>query len=114
MDIGDWTESALATPIILSAGTTYRVTGHYGPNVWGYYTSAWPTTFANGSVGQTFYTAYGDNFPVQVYTNAQGPLVDLRYQVVTSNSIAISPSSSGAFGAAFGAATSRWDKPLPT
>ena len=43
-------------------------------------------------------TAYGDSFPVQVYTNAQGPLVDLRYQVVTSNSIAISPSSSGAFG----------------
>ncbi|MCX6922169.1 MAG: C10 family peptidase, partial [Verrucomicrobia bacterium] len=95
---GSWVEATLAAPIMLYAGTTYRVTGHYGTNVWGYYTtSSWPTTFANGSVDQTFYTASGDGFPVQVFTSAQGPLVDLRYQIVSSNSISISPTSSGAF-----------------
>jgi hypothetical protein len=94
---GSWVEAALATPVTLSAGTTYRVTGHYGANVWGYYTASWPTTFADGAVGQTFYTAYGDAFPAQVYTTGQGPLVDLRYSVVFSNSIPVSPTSSGAF-----------------
>jgi hypothetical protein len=94
---GSWTEAALATPVILFAGTTYRVTAHYGKNVVGWYQSTWPTTFANGAVGQAFYTAYGDTFPVQVLANNQGPLIDLRYQVVISNSVPISPSSSGAF-----------------
>lgn len=92
-----WAEAVLTTPVLLSAGTTYRVTGHYGANVWGYYTTPWPTTFAHGSVGQAMFTAYGDAFPAQVFTNAQGPLVDLRYQVAYSNSIAISPTTSGSF-----------------
>ncbi len=66
---GGWAEVALATPIVLSAGTTYRVTGYYGADVWGYWRTPWPTTFAHGTVGQNFYTAYGDTFPVQVFTN---------------------------------------------
>ncbi len=59
--------------------------------------TAWPTTFANGSVGQNFYAAYGDTFPAQVYGTNWGPLVDLRYRVAFSNSIPVSPTSSGAF-----------------
>jgi hypothetical protein len=94
---GSWVEVALATPISLSVGTTYRVTAHYGANIVGWYTTTWPTTFANGVVGQDFYTAYGDTFPLQVYATGQGPLVDLRYQVVFSNSVPVSPTSSSAF-----------------
>jgi hypothetical protein len=94
---GSWVEVPLATPITLSAGTTYRVTTHVGANVYGYYTSPWPTSFPNGAVGQNFYWAYGDVFPTMVQHPNNGPLVDLRYSVVFSNSITISPTSSGAF-----------------
>ena len=94
---GGWVETPLATPITLSAGTTYRVTTHVGANVYGYYTSPWPTSFANGAVGQDFYWAYGDVFPNMVQYPNNGPLVDLRYSVVFSNSIPINPTVSGAF-----------------
>jgi hypothetical protein len=95
---GSWTEAALASPIALSAGTTYRVGTHIPAGTNGYFrTSGWPTTFANGTVGQNFYYSFGDVCPTTVYGTAEGPLVDLRYQVVFSNSIPVSPTSSGAF-----------------
>jgi len=95
---GSWTEASLASPITLSAGTTYRVGAHIPAGMYGYFrTTSWPTTFANGTVGQNFYWSYGDVCPTSVYGTAEGPLVDLRYQVVFSNSVAVSPSSSGAF-----------------
>ena len=34
---GSWTEAALAAPVTLSAGTTYRVTAHYSGDTTGYY-----------------------------------------------------------------------------
>jgi hypothetical protein len=95
---GSWVETPMATPITLSAGTTYRVGARIPQGTNGYYrTASWPTTFANGSVGQNFYWSYGDVFPTSVQGTGQGPLVDLRYSVAFSNSIPVSPTSSGAF-----------------
>ena len=95
---GSWTEAALASPITLSAGATYRVGAHIPAGMYGYYcTASWPTTFANGTVGQNFYYSYGDVFPASVYGTGEGPLVDLRCQVVFSNSVAITPIASGTF-----------------
>ncbi|HOX57163.1 MAG TPA: C10 family peptidase [Candidatus Paceibacterota bacterium] len=95
---GSWTEAALATPITLAAGTTYRVGARIPQGTNGYFrTTSWPTTFAQGTVGQNFYWSYGDVFPTSVRGTAQGPMVDLRYRVVFSNSIPVSPATSGAF-----------------
>jgi hypothetical protein len=95
---GSWAEAALVSPIMLSAGTTYRVGAHLPAGMNGYYrTSAWPTTFANGTIGQNFYYSYGDVCPTSIRSTSQGPLVDLRYQVVFSNSIPVTPTSSGTF-----------------
>ena len=95
---GSWVEAALPAPITLAAGTTYRVAAHIPAGWPGYFTTwAWPTAFANGTVGQTFYSSYGDIFPTAAYGTSQGPLVDLRYYVVSSNAIPVSPASSGAF-----------------
>jgi hypothetical protein len=95
---GSWTEASLGSPIALSAGSTYRVCTHIPASMAGYIcTSSWPATFANGTVGQNLYWCDGDMFPTLIYGSGEGPLVDLRYQVVFSNSIALSPASSGAF-----------------
>jgi hypothetical protein len=95
---GSWAEAALASPITLSAGTTYRVGAHLPTGMYGCYrTTSWPTTFPNGTIGQNFYYSYGDVCPSSVYSTGQGPLVDLRYQVVFSNSIPVTPTSSGTF-----------------
>jgi len=95
---GSWVETPLTTPITLAAGTTYRITAHIPAGTNGCVrTSAWPTTFANGTVGQNFYWSFGDVFPALVYGTSQGPLVDLRYSVTFSNAITVSPTSSGAF-----------------
>lgn len=95
---GSWVETAMATPVMLTAGTTYRVGARIPAGVNGYFrTASWPSTFANGTVGQNFYWSYGDVFPTSVYGTSQGPLVDLRYSVAFSNSIPVSPTSSGAF-----------------
>ena len=95
---GSWTEATLAGPVTLAAGTTYRVSAHIPAGWRGYFkTASWPTSFANGTVGQNFYYSYGDVLPTTVYGTSQGPLVDLRYQVVSSNSLPVTPTSSGAF-----------------
>jgi hypothetical protein len=93
-----WTEAALATPVYLTGGTTYVVGAHIPAGRNGYFrTSGWPTTFGNGTVGQNFYQSYGDLCPTSVYGTGQGALVDLRYQVVFTNSVALTPTSSGTF-----------------
>jgi hypothetical protein len=95
---GSWVEVPLGTPITLTAGTTYRVGAHIPKGVNGYFrTTSWPTTFANGTVGQSFYWSYGDVFPTSVQGIGQGPLVDLRCSVIFSNSILVSPTASGSF-----------------
>jgi hypothetical protein len=96
---GSWTEATLPTPVALSAGMAYRVGAHIPEGTNGYYkTTSWPTTFANGTVGQNFYYSYGDVFPTSIFGSpGQGPLVDLRYRVVFTNSVPVAPTSSGAF-----------------
>jgi hypothetical protein len=95
---GSWVEAPLAAPITLTAGETYRVGAHIPTGVHGYFrTASWPTTFANGAVGQSFYWSYGDVFPTSVQGTGEGPLVDLRCSVLISNSIPVSPTGSGAF-----------------
>jgi hypothetical protein len=80
---------------------TYRVGARIPRDTNGYVcTASWPTTFANGIVGQNFYYSFGDVFPTSVYGSpGRGPLVDLRYRVVFTNSIPVNPTSSGAFTA---------------
>jgi hypothetical protein len=95
---GAWVETPMATPITLAAGTTYRVGARIPTGMHGYFrTVAWPTTFANGTIGQNFYYSYGDICPTTVYGTSEGPLVDLRYSVTFTNSVTLSPASSGAF-----------------
>lgn len=95
-----WVENAMSSPVSLSAGTTYRVAIHVAASVRVYLkNSGWPGSFANGTIGQTCYTTYSDAFPMNIYGTALGPLVDLRYAVVYSNSIAVSPATSGSFSA---------------
>jgi hypothetical protein len=97
---GTWSETALGTPLTLLAGTTYRVSAYFPVGTTLYYTryaGEWPTTFANGTVGQDLYYVFSDGFPNGVAGTNMGPFLDLRYTVGFSNSIPVSPASSGAF-----------------
>jgi hypothetical protein len=97
---GVWTETLLDTPITLSAGSTYRLSVYYPTGTIQYatyYYGEWPTTFANGTIGQNYYYISADGFPTSVAGTGMGPFLDLRYTVGFSNSIPVSPASSGAF-----------------
>jgi hypothetical protein len=97
---GTWTETALGTPLTLLAGTTYRIGAYFPAGTTCYYTlhfGEWPTTFADGTVGQDFYYVSSDGFPNRVAGTEIGPFLDLRYTVGFSNSIPVSPAYSGAF-----------------
>jgi uncharacterized repeat protein (TIGR01451 family) len=60
---GTWLETALPTPVKLTAGVTYRVGGYNGSaaNPW-YYGTTLPPTFKYGTIGHGFYQS-GDQFP---------------------------------------------------
>ena len=97
---GVWTETPLDAPIALSAGTTYRLTVYYpvGSTRYStYYIGEWPTTFANGTVGQNYYYISADGFPNSIAGTGIGPFLDLRYTTPFSNSVAVAPTSSGSF-----------------
>lgn len=89
---GSWRETELDTPVILEAGTTYRV----GVLTSGYYTRYLPTTvFAHGTVGGGFQTP-GDFFPMTALQRI--PFVDLRYAVYgNSQPVSVLPTESGVF-----------------
>jgi uncharacterized repeat protein (TIGR01451 family) len=74
---GAWTETALDAPVVLSAGTVYRV-GIYNGSQRFYYSQTGPDTFSHGTLGEG-YVGLGDEFP----TNSTGLLrhfgVDLRF-----------------------------------
>jgi hypothetical protein len=97
---GVWTETLLDTPITLSAGTTYRLGAYYSTGSTRYatlYYDEWPATFANGTIGQNYYYTSTDGFPNNVASTGMGPFLDLRYTVGFSNSVPVSPTSSGVF-----------------
>jgi len=97
---GVWTETPLDAPVTLSGGATYRVAAYYPAGTTRYYTyyvNEWPTSFANGTVGQTCYYISADGFPNNSWGTNIGPFLDLRYIVPYSNSIPVSPTPSGNF-----------------
>ena len=95
---GVWTETPLDTPVTLSGGATYRVVVYYPAGTAWYVTHEWPANFANGTVGKNCYYAFGDVCPNSgVWATNLGLLLDLRYRVLFSNSIPVSPTSSGNF-----------------
>ena len=95
---GVWTETPLDTPVTLSGGATYRVVDYYPAGTAWYVTHEWPANFANGTVGKNCYYAFGDVCPNSgVWATNLGLLLDLRYRVLFSNSIPVSPTSSGNF-----------------
>ena len=91
---GTWRETALTTPVQLSAGQRYRVgvytTGNY------YYRFDLPGTFPDGTIDQAYYVSGVNGFPTQP-DGARWQFVDLRYQVDTVGSVPVSPTVSGNF-----------------
>jgi len=89
---GTWSNTSLDSPVLLKAGTTYRVgvltTGYY-------YRFGTSSTFAHGSLGGNFQFP-GDNFPTQGL--AVRPFVDLVYSVYGgSQAVGVQPQQSGVF-----------------
>ncbi|HEX5219981.1 MAG TPA: DUF4082 domain-containing protein, partial [Verrucomicrobiae bacterium] len=90
-----WVETALVTPLQLTAGQTYRI-GAYVPTIH-YVRNNLATNFTDVVIEEAHYS-YGDSFP-DFSSFAKWDLVDFRYTVafVSSNSVAISPTNAGAF-----------------
>ncbi len=91
---GTWLETPLSTPVQLLAGVKYRIGAYTAGGTWSYLSPP-PTTFPNGLVQEGFYTN-GDGFPSIVATGTIY-LADLRYTVGSSQSVPISPTTSGPF-----------------
>ena len=91
---GTWTETALDTPLILSAGTRYRIGAYTGGGAY-YYRYDMSGSFSDGVIHQA-YSSSGDGFPSNP-TSRQWFLVDLCYQVGVKTPIAMTPSNSGSF-----------------
>jgi hypothetical protein len=91
---GSWLETPLLMPLVLYAGNTYRVTLWSGSNRY-YWRNSSVTSFPNGLIGPS-YVASTDVFPRDVYPSRTW-LVDLRYTVGVSNSVAIAPTVTGNF-----------------
>jgi hypothetical protein len=91
---GTWSETPLPSPLVLQAGTTYRVGFLTAGGVY-HWSYSLPPTFTDGVILQS-YEAYTDGFPVTVTSgNVRWWFVDLKYQVGTP--APVSPGTSGAF-----------------
>ena len=88
-----WVETPLASPLVLTAGIRYRV-GIYSSTTTWYYSSVLTPTFTYGKIDQN-YESSGDTFPINV--DSVRWLVDLKYTVGSSQSLAVAPADSGAF-----------------
>lgn len=85
---GQWTETALDSPLTLNGGSTYRV-GVYGASTTYYYrTFGTPLAFSNGVISEGCNTA-SDAFPGP--TNASRYLVDFRYTFSSNASVSLQP-----------------------
>jgi hypothetical protein len=85
---GSWTQTPLATPITLLAGSTYRI-GAYTPGA-PYYFGFAPPNPSFATLGQT-YEGFGDHFPN--LSDSEYFLVDLRGNIGPSTLVPISPIS---------------------
>src|ERR1019366_141468 len=75
---GTWVETALASPVQLTAGTTYRVAAYTGGGIY-YGRQDLGTTFPNGTINLSDQVS-GDAFPTNSDT-IRWWFVDLRYTV---------------------------------
>lgn len=97
---GAWAEVALSSNITLLGAATYRIGAHVPAGATGYYfDNGWPAMFPNGALGQSLLQVESDGFPVNTFTSGHGVPVDLRYAVVFSNSVPITPADTGNFSA---------------
>ena len=78
---GAWTETPLSTPLVLNAGTSYRVAAYTGGGNY-YWRTDSLNSFTNGVLNQS-YEGGGDVFPTSSDT-ARWWFVDLRYTTGTS------------------------------
>jgi uncharacterized repeat protein (TIGR01451 family) len=91
---GTWVETPLASPIQLTAGTTYRLAAYTGGGNY-YWRSDMEGSFPNGTINQGCEVS-GDAFP----NNSDSVtwwFVDIQYTVGTVVSVPVSPGVSGGF-----------------
>ena len=93
---GVWKETPLASPLLLAAGTTYRIGFYTGTSGYYYYRTDGTNRFAHGSIHQSYYSS-GDVFPTSVDTGARWWFVDLRYTTGLDGPAAFSPAIAGPF-----------------
>ncbi len=86
-----WTETPLATPLTLTAGTTYRI-AVYTAGLLYYWRTTRPPSPSFGTLGQS-YTRSSDGFPNTVASGTDWFLVDLRGNAGSVTSVPISPST---------------------
>ncbi|MFT3787559.1 MAG: pre-peptidase C-terminal domain-containing protein [Tepidisphaeraceae bacterium] len=86
---GTWTETALATPLTLSAGVTYRV-GCYVPSPMYYYFLSTTPTSSFATIGSSYYST-SDSFPSGATSGWYN--LDLRGNVGAFTTIPVTPST---------------------
>jgi uncharacterized repeat protein (TIGR01451 family) len=91
---GSWTETQLPSPLVLNAGTTYRVAAYTGGGNY-YWRSDSLNSFTNGAMNIS-YEGVGDVFPANSDT-ARWWFVDLRFSTGSSVPSSITPSVAGPF-----------------
>ncbi len=91
---GTWVETPLAAPLLLMAGTTYRVAAYTGGGDYYWRFDLLPD-FPDGTIDQS-YDASGDAFPISV-DSVRWWFVDLSYSVGALAPVAIAPTTSGVF-----------------
>ena len=79
---GTWVETALSSPVQLTAGTTYRVAAYTGGGSYYWRTDLGPA-FPNGTINQAYYST-ADGFPITATPSARWWFVDLRYTAAPS------------------------------
>ena len=94
---GSWVETPLNPPLTLSAGSRYRVTVLCPSGMPFYYTYNKPAVFPHGVIESDYYFGNGDGFPTTPDPNAGRYLVDLRYTVGVTTTVAVAPTVSGVF-----------------
>ncbi|HTI99788.1 MAG TPA: Calx-beta domain-containing protein [Dongiaceae bacterium] len=92
----NWLELPLAVPITLTAGSHYRLS-LYAASAGIPIFDNLPPTFAHGTIDANYYIyGSGDLFPTY-QTSGAWPLVDLRYAILTLQSIPLTPTNAATF-----------------
>ena len=94
---GTWTETPLASPLALTAGTTYRVSFFTAGGSF-YNSSSVPATFPHGTIVSGYYYSTADSFPTNFSAGSTTLyLCDLRYTAGSAVNLPITPVVSGTF-----------------